>query len=168
MLLAPWGAKMCRNLRLLCRYAEMSIYDYVWDSISSSIIEISWRCLVVRIRSTCCFIKRWNCSLTASTVRTVGGAKIGRNFKNISRIYDQNFFLTDLAICRPSTFELGWFVSFVRADLVHFSTNATLHAVKSQIRTLRTGGRGMEWGSLIRNYFTVIKWSVRDCITKCC
>jgi hypothetical protein len=27
--LAPWGAKMCRNLRLLCRYAEMSISDYV-------------------------------------------------------------------------------------------------------------------------------------------
>ena len=24
---------MCRNLRLLCRYAEMSIYGYVWDSI---------------------------------------------------------------------------------------------------------------------------------------
>ena len=76
--LAPWGARMCRNLRLLCRYAEMSISDYVWDSISSSVVEISWRYLSVQIKSKCS-IRSWNCSLTASTVRTVGGAKIGRN-----------------------------------------------------------------------------------------
>ena len=86
--LAPWGAQMCRNLRFLCRYAEMSIYDYVWDSISSSIIVISWRCLAAQIRSKCS-IRMWNFSLTASTVRTVGGAKIGRNCKNISPIPDK-------------------------------------------------------------------------------
>ena len=97
---ATWGAKMCRNLRLLCRYAEMSIYDYVWDSISSSIIETSWRYLAFQIRSKCS-IRRWNFSLTASTVRTVGGAKIDRNCKKISPIHDQ-FFPTYLTIC--STF----------------------------------------------------------------
>ena len=69
--LAPWGAKMCRNLRSLCRYAEMSISDYVWDFISSSITEISWRYLAVQIRFKCS-IRSWNFSLTASTVRTVG------------------------------------------------------------------------------------------------
>jgi hypothetical protein len=62
---------MCRNLRSLCRYAEMSISDYVWDSISSSIIEISWRYLTIQIRFKCS-IRIWNFSLTASTVRTVG------------------------------------------------------------------------------------------------
>ena len=73
--LAPWDAKMCRNLRLICRYAEMSISDYVLDSISPSIIEISWRYLAVPIRAKCS-IRSWKFSLTSSTVRTVGGAKI--------------------------------------------------------------------------------------------
>ena len=85
--LTPRGAKTCINLRLLCRYAAMSIYDYVSDSISSSITEISWRYLAVRIRSKCS-IRSSNCSLTASTVRTVGGAKISRNCKNISPIQE--------------------------------------------------------------------------------
>ena len=88
---APWCAKMCRNLGLLCRYAEMSISYYVWDSISSSIIEISWRYLAVQVRSYGS-ISKWIFSLTASTVRTGVGAKIGRICQNISPIHDQIFF----------------------------------------------------------------------------
>ena len=104
---APWGAKICINLRLLCRNAEMSISDYVWDSISPSIIEISWRYLEVPIRAKYS-IQSWHFSPTASTVRAVAGAKMCRNLLLLCRYAERSISDYVLDSISPSIIEISW------------------------------------------------------------